>query len=161
MAKKVKAIPEGYPTITPSLIVRDAAKAIDFYKKAFGAEEIMRMPGPTGAIMHAELRIGDSPLMLADAAPGMGCKDPGAYGGSPVTFYVYVENVEAAWKRATDAGAKPQRPLADMFWGDRLGQVEDPFGHKWTLSQHIKDPSPEEMKKGQAEFMAKMQQKKP
>jgi len=160
MARKVNAIPEGHHTITPSLIVRDAAKAIDFYKKAFGAEEIVRIAGPTGAIMHAELRIGDSPIMLADAVPGMGCKDPGGYGGSPVSFYVYVEDVDAAWKRATDAGAKPQHGLADMFWGDRLGRVEDPFGHQWTLSQHVKDPTPEEMKKGQAEFMAKMQKKK-
>ena len=161
MSKKVKAIPDGYHTITPNIIVAGAAKAIDFYKKAFGAEEIMRMPGPDGArIMHAELRIGDSPIMLSDEMPDMGCKAPNAYGGSPVSFYVYVENVDAAWKRAVDAGAKVTMPLADMFWGDRIGSVEDPFGHKWSLAQHIKDLTHEEMKKGQQAFFAQMKNKK-
>src|SRR5437667_7972997 len=114
----VKAIPEGYSTITPSIIVRDARKAIDFYKMAFGAEEIMSMPGPGGKIMHAEIRIGNSRVMLADDMPEFGCKSPQALGGSPVSFYVYVENVDAAWKRAVDAGAKAGMPLSDMFWGD-------------------------------------------
>src|SRR6266567_8210315 len=137
MAKPVKAIPEGHHTITPNLVARDAAKAIDFYKKAFGAEELMRMLGPGGGIMHAELRIGNSKIMLTDEHPEWGCKGPAAYGGSPVTFYVYVENADAAWMRAIDAGATAKMPVADMFWGDRLGQVEDPFGHKWSLAQHV------------------------
>jgi uncharacterized glyoxalase superfamily protein PhnB len=97
--------------------------------------------------------------MLGDENPQMGCKGPASLGGSPVSFYVYVENVDAAFKRAVDAGAKSTMPLAEMFWGDRTGQVEDPFGHKWMLAQHVKDPTPEEMKKGQAEFFAKMQKK--
>ena len=160
MIRKVKAIPDGYHTITPHLIVRDAAKVIDFYKKAFGAEEIMRMPGPSGAIMHAELRIGDSAIMLGDEKPEMGCKSPQTLGGSPVSFYVYVQDVDAAWKRAVDAGVKIRMPLTDMFWGDRSGQVEDPFGHAWSLSQHVKDLTPEEIKKGQEAFWAQMKKKK-
>ena len=159
MAKKVKAIPDGYHTVTPNLTVRQAAKAIDFYKKAFGAEELVRMPGPGGSIMHAELRIGNSPVMLADEMPDMNCKAPTALGGSPVGFYVYVEDVDAAWKRAIDAGAKPKMPVADMFWGDRVGALEDPFGHKWSLAQHVKDLTPAEMKQGQEAFFAKMKKK--
>ena len=159
MPKKVKAIPDGYYTLTPNLTVRQASKAIDFYKKAFGAEEIVRMPGPGGSIMHAELQIGNSRVMLADEMPEMGSKSPAAFGGSPVGFYVYVENVDAAWKRAVDAGAKPKMPLADMFWGDRVGALEDPFGHKWSLAQHVKDLTPDEVKKGQEAFMAQMKKK--
>lgn len=159
MPKKVKAIPDGYYTLTPNLTVRQASKAIDFYKKAFGAEEIVRMPGPGGSIMHAELQIGNSRFMLADEMPEMGSKSPVAFGGSPVGFYVYVENVDAAWKRAVDAGAKPKMPLADLFWGDRVGALEDPFGHKWTLAQHVKDLTPDEVKKGQEAFMAQMKKK--
>jgi PhnB protein len=155
----VKAIPEGYHTITPSLIVRDARKASDFYKKAFGAEDIMAMPGPGGAIMHAEMRIGNSRIMMADENPQWNCKSPAAFGGSPVTFYVYVENVDAAWKRATDAGAKVVMPLADMFWGDRCGKVEDPFGHGWSLAQRVTDLTPEQITEGQKAFIAEMQQK--
>jgi uncharacterized glyoxalase superfamily protein PhnB len=156
MSQKVKAIPEGYHTVTASLIVTDAGKAIDFYKKALGAEEVMRMAGPGGRVMHAEVRIGNSRVMLADEMPEMGCKAPQAFGGSPVSFYIYVENVDAAWKRAVDAGATFKMPLMDMFWGDRCGQIEDPFGYKWNLAQHIKDLTPEEMKKGQEEWIAKM-----
>lgn len=159
MPKKAKAIPDGYHTITPNLTVRQAAKAIDFYKKAFAAEELVRMPGPGGSIMHAELQIGSSRFMLADEMPEMGCKSPAALGGSPVGFYVYVENVDAAWKRAVDAGAKVKMPLADMFWGDRVGALEDPFGHKWSLAQHVKDLTKEEMKEGQEAFMAQMKKK--
>ncbi|HEX4794620.1 MAG TPA: VOC family protein [Humisphaera sp.] len=159
MAAKVKAIPDGYHTITPNLTIKDAAKAIDFYKKAFGAEETVRMPGPGGKIMHAELKIGSSRIMLADEMPEMGCMAPTAAGGSPVGFYVYVENVDAAFKRAVDAGATVKMPPMDMFWGDRTSAITDPFGHKWSLSQHIADPTPEEVKKGQAEFMAKMAKK--
>ncbi len=157
MATKVNAVPKGYHTITPNLAVRDAARAIDFYKKALGAEELVRMPGPDGKVMHAELKIGDSIVMLAEEMPEMGSKSPKAYGGSPVGFYLYVENVDAAWKRAVDAGAKVIMPLADMFWGDRTGRLEDPFGHSWSPAQHIKDPTPEEIKKGQDAFFAHMQ----
>jgi uncharacterized glyoxalase superfamily protein PhnB len=160
MAAKVKAIPDGYQTITPSIVVKDGAKAMDFYKKAFGAEEIMRMLGPSGKIMHAELKIGTSRVMLADEMPEMGCMAPTSPGATPVGFYVYVENADAAFKRAVDAGATVKMPPADMFWGDRLGAIIDPFGHQWSISQHIADPTPEEMKKGQAEFAAKFAKKK-
>ncbi len=152
MANKVKPIPDGYHTVTPSMAVAEAAKAIDFYKKALGAEEALRVPGPGGKIMHAELRIGDSVIMLNDEMPEMGSKGPKSYGGTPVAFYVYVENLDAAWKRATDAGVTETMPPAEMFWGDRLGGFEDPFGHRWTLAQHVKDPTPEEMRKGQEAF---------
>jgi len=151
---KVKAIPEGYHTITPNLVIAGAEKAIDFYKKGFGATEIARMPGPNGGIMHAELRIGDSVFMLGEEMPEMGAKGPKALGGSPVSLYVYVENVDAAWDRAIKAGATSVMPLADMFWGDRTGWLEDPFGHKWALAQHVKDLTPEEIQKGQEAFFA-------
>jgi uncharacterized glyoxalase superfamily protein PhnB len=155
MAPRVNPIPQGYHTVTPSLVVEDAAKALEFYRKALGAEETVRMPGPDGKIMHAEFRIGDSLLMLSDEMPDMGARSPRAYGGTPVKFYVYVENVDAAWKQALDAGAKPIIPVQDMFWGDRLGCVEDPFGHTWNLAQHVGDPTPEEMQRGQEEFLSK------
>jgi uncharacterized glyoxalase superfamily protein PhnB len=154
---KVKAIPEGYHTVTPSVIVDDGASAIDFYKRAFGARELMRMPGPDGRIMHAEIQIGDSRVMLSDEMPEMDVRSPKAYNGTPVGFYVYVENVDAAWQRALDAGAKQVSPLADMFWGDRTGRLQDPFGHKWTLSQHVQDLTPEQIEKGQEAFFAQMQ----
>ena len=150
----------GYHTVTPNMIVRDAAQAIDFYKKAFGAVETMRMPGPGGRIMHAEIRIGDSIVMLADEMPEMHAKSPQAYGGSPVSFYVYFEDVDTAWKRAVDAGAKPVMPLSDMFWGDRTGRVDDPFGHGWSLAQHVKDLTPEQIKQGQEAFLAEMSKKR-
>jgi PhnB protein len=157
MAPKVNPIPQGYHTVTPSLVVREAARALEFYQKAFGAEETLRMPGPGGSIMHAEFRIGDSVLMLMDEMPNMESKSPQALGGTPVGFYVYVENVDAAWKRAVDAGAKQVVPLQDMFWGDRMGCVEDPFGHKWNLAQHVGDPTPEEIQRGQEAFLSKFQ----
>jgi len=157
MSQSVKAIPTGYHTITPNITVREAAKAIDFYKKAFGAEEVMRMPGPGGRIMHAEMKIGDSRFMIADEMPEMGNKGPKSIGGSPVSFYVYFEHVDPAWKRALEAGAKETGPLDDMFWGDRTGRLEDPFGHTWVLAQHVKDVTPADMKAGQDAFLAKMQ----
>ena len=146
MAKTADPIPKGYHTVTPSLVVAGAAKALDFYKKALGAEELMRFPGPDGSIMHAEIRIGDSRLMLGDEMPEQGGRSPKSYGGTPVSFFIYSEDVDAAWKRAMDAGAKSVMPLADQFWGDRAGCLEDPFGHKWWLAQHIQDLSPEELR---------------
>jgi PhnB protein len=157
MAPKVNPIPQGYHTVTPNLTVGDAAKALDFYRKAFGAEETVRMPGSNGRIMHAEFRLGDSVLMLGEGMPDMGVNNPKTLGGTPVSFYVYVENVDAAWKRAVDAGAKQIMPLQDMFWGDRTGRLEDPFGHAWNLAQHIGDPTPEEIQRGQEEFFSKAQ----
>ena len=158
MAPKVNPIPQGYHTVTPSLVVQNGAKALEFYRKAFGAEETLRMPGPGGSIMHAEFRIGDSVIMLMDEMPNMGSsKSPKALGGTPVGFYVYVDDVDTAWKRAVDAGAKQVMPLQDMFWGDRTGCVEDPFGHKWNLAQHVGDPTPEEIQKGQEEFLLRFQ----
>ena len=156
MAPKVNPIPQGYHTITPSLVVQGGAKALEFYQKAFGAEETLRMPGPGGTIMHAEFRIGDSVLMLMDEMPDMGSKSPKALGGTSVGFYVYVENVDAAWKRAVDAGAKQVMPLQDMFWGDRTGCVEDPFGHKWNLATRKENLTPEEIKKRAGAFLAQM-----
>lgn len=151
MAGKVKYIPDGYNTATPYLIVKGAEKAIDFYKKAFGANEIMRM-GHDGKIHHAEIRIGDSLIMLADEFPEMGALSPETLGGSPITMMLYFENVDQMFKQAVDAGATVERPLADQFYGDRTGGIKDPFGHKWYLATHIEDVSPEELEKRAAEF---------
>lgn len=159
MSQNVKPIPTGYHTITPNITVKDAAKAIDFYKNAFGATEVMRMPGPGGKVMHAELKLGDSTFMLGDEMPEMGNKGPKSYGGTPTSFYVYVENVDNAWKKALGAGGKEVMPLNTMFWGDRTGRLEDPFGHHWVLAQHVKDVTPEEMKKAGDEWMKEMQSK--
>ncbi len=150
----VKAIPQGYTTVTPSMTVKDAPKVIEFYKKAFGAIEKARMPGPDGKIMHAEIQIGNSIIMMNDEI--MGSRSAQTLGGSPISFYVYVENADEAFKKAIAAGAKQQFPLTHMFWGDRMGTLEDPFGYKWTIAQHVKDVSPEEMKKGSEEFMKQM-----
>ena len=154
MANKAQAIPKGYHTVTPSLFVVGAAKAIEFYKKALGAEELMRFPGPDGAIMHAEIKIGDSIVMLADEMPEQGGRGPKSIGGTPVSFFVYRENVDAEWKRAVDAGAKVLVPLADQFWGDRTGCLEDPFGHQWWLAQHLRDLTPDEIRKNAEAFFA-------
>jgi uncharacterized glyoxalase superfamily protein PhnB len=132
-------------TITPHLVVDGAADAIEFYKKAFGAQEVMRMPGPDGKLGHAMLRIGDSMLMLADEYPQWESFGPLALKGSPVTLHLSVPDVDAAFARALEAGATVRMPLADMFWGDRYGIVQDPFGHRWSLATHIRDVSPEEM----------------
>ncbi|HJZ83803.1 MAG TPA: VOC family protein [Polyangia bacterium] len=160
MAKKVKPIPEGYHTVTPYLTVKDAARAIDFYKKAFGAEETVRMPGPDGRIMHAELRIGNSMVMLADENPQMGSKSPQTLGGTAVGLMIYCDDADALFKRASAAGATVSQPLADMFWGDRFGGLKDPFGHNWSIATHIKDLAPAEMKKAQEAFFAQQAQKK-
>jgi PhnB protein len=147
MTTTVKPIPEGYHTATPYLIVRNAARAIEFYKKAFGATELMRMAEPSGRIGHAEIRIGDSPIMLADEVPEMGFRSPESFGGSPVSILLYVEEVDAVFNQAVAAGAKVQRPVADQFYGDRTGGVTDPFGHTWYIATHKEDVSPEEMRK--------------
>jgi PhnB protein len=154
MAPKVNPIPQGYHTVTPSIVVRGAEEALDFYRKAFNAEETLRMPGPDGKIIHAEFRIGNSVMMLGDEMPDMGAKSPLSLGGSPVSFFIYLENVDEAWQRAINAGAKQVMPLADMFWGDRAGCVDDPFGHHWWLAQHVADLTPDEIKKGQEEFFS-------
>jgi len=146
----VNAIPEGYHSVTPYLIVSGAAQALDFYQRAFGAEERMRMPGPEGKIMHAEIQIGDSVVMLADEFPQMGAKSPQSIGGTPVGLCIYLENVDARFQQAVAAGAKIERPLQNQFYGDRSGTVIDPFGHKWTLASHIEDVAPEEMERRMA-----------
>lgn len=150
----VKAVPQGYTTVTPSVAYRDAAKAIEFYKRAFGAEERERHLDPDGKIMHAEITIGNSIVMLSDEI--MGLRSAESLGHSPVSFYVYVENVDSACQKAVAAGASQSRPVADMFWGDRVGQVADPFGYKWTIASHVKDLTPEQMKKGQEEWLKQM-----
>ncbi len=152
----VKPIPEGYHTITPYLTVRDAARAIEFYKQAFGAQEKGIMKGPEGKVMHAELRIGDSLIMLADEFPEFGSVSPQAIGGSASGLHIYVEDVDSAFDRAVKAGAKVEMPVADMFWGDRYGKLQDPFGHKWSIGTHTADLSMEEMKRGMDEAMAQM-----
>jgi PhnB protein len=141
----VKPIPDGYHTATPYLIVRGAAKAIDFYQQAFGATERMRFADPSGRIGHAEITIGDSVIMLADEFPEMGFRGPESLGGSPVGILLYVEDVDAQASRATAAGAKVLRPVTDQFYGDRSGTFADPFGHTWTLATHKEDVSPEEL----------------
>lgn len=147
MTSKVKPIPEGYHTATPYLIIKGAADAIEFYKKAFGATELMRMSGPGGKIGHAEIKIGDSVIMLADEAPEMNARSPQSFGGSPISILLYVEDVDAVFNRAVAAGAKVERPVTDQFYGDRIGGLTDPFGHAWYISTHKEDVSPEEMKK--------------
>lgn len=141
----VKPIPDGYHSVTPYLIVNEGAKAIDFYKRAFGAAELFCFPGPGGKIMHAELKIGDSPIMLADEFPEMGAISPKSLGGSPVGILLYVENCDVVFKQAVAAGATVERPVQDQFYGDRSGTVMDPFGHKWTIATHIEDVSVEEV----------------
>ena len=154
------AVREGYQTVTPALTVRNGAEAIEFYKKAFGAEEIMRVPGPGGkSIMHAEIRVGTSRIMLGDEAPSMGCLAPVTLGGPGGSLYVYVPDVDAAFKQAVAAGAKALMPVTDMFYGDRFGQVEDPSGHRWGLATHVEDLAPEEMARRQREFFASMAKK--
>jgi PhnB protein len=149
----VKPIPDGYQAVTPYLVIQGASAAIDYYKKVFGATERMRMDAPGGTIGHAELSIGGSMIMLADEYPDMGYRGPKAFGGSPVSLMLYVPNVDEVFKRAVDAGAKPIRPVADQFYGDRMGTIEDPFGHVWTIGTHVEDVSPEEMQRRSAEMM--------
>jgi PhnB protein len=143
----VKPIPDGYHTVTPYLIIDGAAAAIEFYKKAFAATEVMRMAMPGGKVGHAEIQIGDSRVMLADEFPAMGARSPRAFGGTPVSLLLYVPDVDALFNRAVAAGAKVTKPLADQFYGDRSGTLTDPFGHQWTIATHKEDVPPDEMKR--------------
>lgn len=147
MAGKVKAVPEGMHTLTPHLVVRGGSKALDFYKKAFGAEVKGIHQTPDGRVAHAELRIGDSQFTLSDEFPAMGFKGAETLGGSPVVLNIYAENIDSLFNQAVEAGATVTRPLADQFWGDRYGHLKDPFGHHWALGQHIEDVAPQEMER--------------
>ena len=149
MSQAVKPIPDGYHSVTPYLIIPGgkASQALEFYTRAFGAKELIRMPRPGGGIAHAEIQFGDSRIMLADEDPKMDAHGPSHYGGSPVTLHVYLKDVDASTKQATSAGATVIRPLADQFYGDRTAGLQDPFGHRWYLSTHVRDVSVEEMKK--------------
>jgi len=150
----VKAIPDGYPQVTPYLCVDGADAAIDFYRTVLGATERLRMPGPNGRIGHCELELGDSVIMLSDEHPEMGVAGPRTIGGTPVTISVYVEDVDAVYQRAVEAGATSLRPLENQFYGDRSAQFEDPFGHRWNIASHVEDVSPEEMDRRAAEAAA-------
>lgn len=155
-----KAIPEGFHSVTPMCMFKDARKAIKFYKRAFGAEELFAMPGPDGkGVMHAEVRIGDSIIMMGEENPQEACKIAETMGGSPVSFYLYVENADKAFRTALQAGAEAQMPVEDMFWGDRAGTVKDPFGYSWMLATHIKDLTREEIQQGAQAFFARMAKK--
>lgn len=151
MMKAKRAVPEGYYTLTSMLTLEDAAKAIDWYCRAFGAEEISRAVGPDGKVMHAELRIGNSRMMVNDAMMGM--KGPKSMGGSPANMWVYVENCDALYDQALAAGAQMKMPMDDQFWGDRCGTIDDPYGYSWTIATRMEDLTPEEMQMRQAEYM--------
>ena len=155
MKNKVKPVPDGYTTATPYLTIRGAAKAIEFYKQAFSAQELFRMPGPDGKIMHAEILIGDSHIMLADESPKGETKSPQSLNGSTSGIFLYVEDVDTLFKQAQKAGAKETQPLENMFWGDRFGKLTDPFGHRWMLATHVEDVSPAEMEERMAAAVSK------
>ena len=158
MKRSTQPVPPGFHTVTPSLTVRNGAQAIEFYKKALGAEQRMCMTAPDGKITHAELKIGDSIIFLNDENPQMGCKSPQTLGGTSGTFYLYVEDVDTAFQRAVDAGGKATMPVTDMFWGDRFGSFTDPYGHTWGLSTHTQDMTEQEMEQGAKAFYAQMAQ---
>lgn len=150
---QAQAVPEDFHTLTPHLVVRDAMRAIDFYERAFGAEEVRVHRGPGGRVMHATVRIGDSMVMLADEFPDFGVLSPLARGGTSVTLHLYVDDVDSAFERAISAGATVRMPVADQFWGDRYGSLVDPFGHQWSIATHIRDLSSEEIEEaGKAAF---------
>jgi uncharacterized glyoxalase superfamily protein PhnB len=153
---KVKPIPKGYHSVTPGLSVSNADALIKFCKKAFGAKELLRMKGPGGSLMHAEIEIGNSRIMLGDENPAWGTKSAKTLGGTPVSLYIYTDNCDAMFKKAVGAGAAVKMPPTDMFWGDRYGQVEDPFGNLWGIATHVKDVDPKEMKKGAAAMVKAM-----
>jgi len=149
----VRAIPEGYSSVTPYLIVRGAAQALDYYKMAFDAQELMRFAGPDGRIMHAEIQIGDARVMLADESPEMGHKSPATLGGNATGLMLYVTDVDDTFQRAISAGGKVMQPVKDQFYGDRSGNVTDPFGHTWTIATHIEDVAPDELQRRMQEAM--------
>jgi PhnB protein len=155
----VKPIPEGMHTLTPNLVLRDCAKAIEFYKRALGAQEMSRMPAPDGkSIWHAELRIGDSVVFMNDEMPGMGASAPSPERPVPVTMWLYVKDCDASFRQAVDAGAQARMPPEDMFWGDRCASVSDPYGYQWSFATHVKDMTMDEMKRAGEEFARQMQQ---
>ena len=157
----MKSIPEGYHTVTPTFTFKDSRKAIEFYKKALGAVETFVMPGPGGkGVMHAAIKIGNSNIMMGDENREMPCRSAETLGGSPIAFYLYVENADLAFKKAVSSGASEQTPLQDSFWGDRIGTVKDPFGYLWTFATHTKDLTPEQIKKGAEEAMSHQAGKK-
>ena len=156
MASKVKPIPDGARTVTPHLVINGAAKAIDFYKEAFGAVEVCRMAGPGGGVMHASVRIGDSEVFLCDEFPGWAPKSPLGLGGSPVTIHLFVPDADATFAQAVAAGAEGRMPPQDMFWGDRYGQLADPFGHVWSIATHLEDLTPEQMSERMAAAFAQV-----
>lgn len=155
MAGKIEPIPTGYHTVTPYLVIKDAAQAIEFYKEAFGATELMRLESPEGKLVHAEIRIGDSPLMLCDESPDWNALSPQTIGGTSVSLMLYLEDVDSVVNRALGAGATLLMPVADQFWGDRMGTVADPFGHKWSIATHIEEVAPEEIDRRAREIFAK------
>ena len=159
MTGKAKPIPEGFHSVTPYLTVNDAARAIDFYKRAFGATERYRMDGPGGKIAHAEIKIGDSIVMLGDESMAAGTRSPQSLGGTPIGLFIYVEDVDSAFTRAASAGAKVDMPVTDMFWGDRYGRLRDPFGHEWSIATHKQDLSHDEMMKAAQAMFSKMPNK--
>ncbi|HWP99425.1 MAG TPA: VOC family protein [Vicinamibacterales bacterium] len=150
MSQASRYIPEGYHSVTPYIVVDGADRAIDFYRRAFGAEELLRMPGPGGKISHAEIRIGDSIVMLADPVPGTTLVPPSTLGGTTASLMIYVPDVDATYRQAVSAGATARQEPADMFWGDRFGKLADPFGHEWMLATHVEDVAPEEMERRMA-----------
>jgi PhnB protein len=158
MTTSSKAIPQGFHSVTPSIVVRDAARAIDFYKKALGAKELTRMAGPDGKIMHAELQIGDSIIFLGDEMPQSPSKSPQTLGASTGALHIYVEDVDRSFQKALDAGGKVQMPVGDQFWGDRYGSFVDPFGHVWGLGTHKEDLTNQEMEERAKAFFAQMAQ---
>lgn len=158
MPTQAKPIPQGFRSVTPYLTLNDAARALDFYKRAFGAQEVMRMDAPGGKIGHAEIKIGDSMIMLADEMPSSGTRSPQSLGGTTAGIFLYVENADTVFNQAVSAGANVEAPLADMFWGDRYGRLRDPFGHSWSVATHKEDVAPAEMSKRMQEAVAKMGQ---
>lgn len=161
MAAQVKPIPDGYHTVTPYLIVTDAARLIDFYRQALGAQKLLRMPGPGGSVMHAEIRIGDSIVMLGDEPPDKAdCRSPRSAGARTASLYLYVPDVDRSFQRAAAAGARVVTEPTDMFWGDRIGTIEDPAGHQWTLATHKEDLPAEEIARRHQAFVASMEEKK-
>jgi PhnB protein len=155
---QAKPIPQGFHSVTPYLTLNDTARAIEFYKRAFGAQEIMRMDGPGGKVAHAEIKIGDSIIMLGDEMPGMGAQSPQTAGTTTSGILLYVENADTVFKQAVSSGAQVESPLTDMFWGDRYGRLKDPFGHSWSVATHKEDVAPAEMQKRMKEAMAKAPQ---